>query len=106
MNYHFHQFEFKTENYGIHQHKISDYTEGMVGINSFHFHFFYGISSYDGHTHYFSGHTGLPIKTENGHIHKMEGALEVNNFHEHKYAGHTFEEISYIPTGTVREAMG
>jgi len=48
----------------------------MIGIEAFHIHAYYGISSYNGHTHYFSGFTGLPIKTENGHIHRIEGILE------------------------------
>jgi len=49
----------------------------MIGIEAFHIHAYYGISSYNGHTHYFSGFTGLPIKTENGHIHRIEGILEI-----------------------------
>jgi len=38
----------------------------------------------------------MPVKTENGHIHRMEGVLEFNNLHEHGYDGYTFEEISYF----------
>ncbi|HHW47452.1 MAG TPA: hypothetical protein GXX14_02410 [Clostridiaceae bacterium] len=96
MNSHIHKFKFDCSEKKAHSHKIRGCTEGMIGINNFHLHFFYGTSTYTNHTHYFSGVTGLPIKTENGHIHKMEGVLETNNMHEHKYSGHTFEEVSYI----------
>jgi len=96
MNYHTHKYKFECKTLNGHKHKISGYSENLLGINNFHLHHFYGTSSYSNHTHYFSGITGLPIKTENGHIHKMEGALELNNAHEHKFNGHTFEEISYV----------
>lgn len=93
---HIHKYKFDSKAERGHTHKILGYAGGMVGINSIHFHFFHGVSSYNDHTHYFSGITGMPIKTENGHIHKMDGVLENNRLHEHFYNGYTFEEISYI----------
>jgi len=53
------------------------------------------VCSYNDHTHYFSGITGIPVKTTNGHIHRMEGVLELNNNHTHKFSNYTSEEISY-----------
>jgi len=53
------------------------------------------VSNYITHTHYFSGITSLPIKTDNGHIHRMEGILEYNDFHKHKFRGYTFEDVGY-----------
>lgn len=96
INNHTHKFKFDCRRSKGHKHKILGYAKSMVGIGSFHLHFFYGTSSYTNHTHYFSGITGLPVKTEHGHIHRMEGILELNDMHEHYYEGYTFEEISYI----------
>lgn len=104
MRYHIHKFKFDSEKTNFHKHKIMGIANNMVGIKGFHFHFFYGVSSYSNHTHYFSGITGLPIKTENGHIHKMESILELNNSHEHRINGYTFEEISYISGKVFGEA--
>jgi hypothetical protein len=88
----------------IHKHRIIGYTDKVIGINSFHFHSFYGISSYCSHTHYFSGITGLPIKTENGHIHHIESILESNVQHEHVFSGHTSEDIEYTSSKAANQA--
>ncbi len=92
-----HMHSYKIESMAIdkHCHILMGYTESTVGTDRFHFHFYSGVSTYTDHTHYFSGITGLPIKTENGHIHKIEGLLKSNKLHEHKYIGNTHEEISY-----------
>jgi hypothetical protein len=95
MNHHLHKYKFESMMSKDHKHRISGYSEGMIGINSFHFHFFNGISSYKNHTHYYSGITGFSIKTENGHKHKIEGTLEANNMHEHKFSNYTNEDVSY-----------
>ena len=92
---HLHKYKFESRSVQGHNHKIIGCTDVMMGISTFHFHYFSGISSYNNHTHYFSGYTGLPIKTENGHIHRIEGLLECNNQHEHKFKDYTFEEIEY-----------
>lgn len=96
MKYHMHNYKIECEMNGGHKHTVRGYCESMIGAGVLHFHVYYGVSSYTDHTHYFSGMTGMPIKTENGHIHKVEGTLEVNSEHEHDFKGHTFEEISYI----------
>lgn len=96
MKYHIHNYRVDCEIAGGHKHTVSGYCESMIGVRALHFHVFYGVSSYADHTHYFSGMTGMPIKTENGHIHKMEGSLEFSREHAHDFKGHTFEEISYI----------
>jgi len=103
MKPHLHKFNFESGDSAGHKHKIAGYTDNKVGINTFHFHFFYGISSYSSHTHYFSGVTGLPVKTENGHIHKLEGIFEQNNMHNHKFNGYTFEDVAYTPGKQARE---
>jgi hypothetical protein len=72
------------------------YTESMLGFNQIHFHYYFGVCCHNGHSHYFSGISGLPVKKEFGHIHKMDGFLELNNLHEHKFSSYTFEEIEYI----------
>lgn len=105
MRYHLHKFKLDSEAASFHKHRIIGITETTIGFSGFHFHFFYGISSYTNHTHYFSGATGLPIKTENGHVHKMESVLELNSGHEHRFNGYTFEEISYISGRIFREAF-
>jgi len=96
MRFHMHKYKFESADERVHKHRIMGYAGNMFGVGSFHFHFFYGVCSYDNHTHYFSGITGMPFKTENGHVHKMEGILEKNNLHEHKFEGFTFEELSYF----------
>lgn len=96
MRFHMHKYKFVSATEKSHKHKLMGYAGSMLGVSSFHFHFFCGVCSYDNHTHYFSGITGMPVKTENGHIHKMDGILEMNNFHEHRFEDFTFEEISYF----------
>lgn len=96
MRFHLHKYRFESEMVNGHRHKLFGYAGNMLGLNSFHFHFFYGVCSYDNHTHYFSSMTGMPVKTENGHVHKMEGILESNVKHMHKYEGLTNEDISYF----------
>jgi len=104
MNPHLHKYNFECEAVAGHKHRMIGYTDNRLGVNMVHFHFLYGISSYNSHTHYFSGITGLPIKTENGHIHRIEGILESNNMHEHKYCGYTFEDVAYTGRKQTREA--
>ena len=102
---HTHKYKFDCKMAGGHVHNILGYTENTIGIGSFHLHFFYGTSFYTNHTHYFSGITGLPVKTENGHIHRMQGVLELNDMHEHDYEGYTFEEVSYASDNTQSQAV-
>ena len=97
MQFHMHKFKFESNETNYHKHKILGYTEHTIGINTLHFHTFYGVSSYKGHTHYFSGFTVLPIKTPNGHVHKMEGLLEESQLHGHIFFNYTDEEIAYTP---------
>lgn len=104
MNIHIHKYSFESDLLNCHNHKIYGYTKNMLGINIFHFHYFYGVCSYLNHTHYYSGITGMPIRTENGHIHKIEGILELNNLHEHEFSDYTFEDIEYISTKFLRRA--
>jgi len=48
----------------------------------------------------------MPIKTENGHIHKIEGATAYTNGHAHKYKGYTYEDTASIPgTSTVGQRI-
>lgn len=96
MRFHLHKYKIESELAKGHKHKLFGYAGNMLGLNSFHFHFFYGVCSYDNHTHYFSGITGMPVKTEFGHIHKIEGTLESNVLHMHKFEGYTNEDISYF----------
>jgi hypothetical protein len=97
-----HKYKFECKNVKGHSHRLSGYAGNMLGVDSIHFHFYYGVSSYDNHTHYFCGITGMPIKTENGHIHKMDGMLETYSLHEHEFRGCTFEDVSYF---TSRQAV-
>lgn len=98
MKFHMHKYKFECKNVKGHNHRLLGYAGNMLGVESFHFHFYYGVSSYDNHTHYFCGITGMPTRTANGHIHRMDGMLESNNLHEHKFKGYTFEDISYFST--------
>jgi hypothetical protein len=98
MKFHLHKYRIECQCTQGHCHRITGYAGNMIGFGSFHFHFYYGVSSYDNHTHYFSGMTGMPVKTENGHVHRMEGFLESNGRHEHEFKGYTFEDISYFST--------
>lgn len=92
---HIHRYRFECESKNGHKHIMTGYTERMIGFDSFHFHVYYGISSFLGHTHYYSGMTGLPVRTENGHIHKLAGKLEINETHEHAYKNVTYEDAAY-----------
>ena len=105
MKPHIHYFKFECDSSCNHKHIMNNYTQNMIGVKAFHFHFYSGISCYNSHSHYFSGITGLGIKTENGHVHKLEGCLEDNNLHEHTFGSLTFEEIEYIPGGRLKEAL-
>lgn len=96
MGYHMHKYKINCKTANGHDHLILGYAGNMLGTTSLHFHFYYGVSSYRNHTHYFYGITGMPTKTANGHIHKMEGSLEKNNLHTHEFSGYTFEDISTI----------
>ena len=93
MGLHIHDFRFNCDTNKGHNHRITNYTESHIGFNIFHFHYFSGICTYRGHTHYYSGITGFPTRTANGHIHKIEGVLEITNLHEHHFSGFTGEEI-------------
>lgn len=99
MKYHVHKYRFECKYSKSHNHRLIGYAGNMLGIGYLHFHIYYGVSTYDDHTHYFYGITGMPIKTQNGHIHKMDGILESNNMHEHKFEGNTNEDISYHASG-------
>ena len=57
MRSHMHKFKFDCRLANGHDHRLLGYAGGMVGIGSFHFHFYYGVSSYRNHTHYFCGVT-------------------------------------------------
>ena len=105
MNIHSHSYKLNCDMINGHNHKIHGIVENTIGLGGFHFHCFSGVSSYRNHTHYFSGFTGLAVKTENGHIHKMDGYLESNSSHEHKYSGYTSEEVSYISGKIYGEAL-
>lgn len=95
MGTHIHKYRFDSKTTNSHTHTLIGYTDQMIGVNMFHFHFYSGICTYNGHTHYFSGVTGAPVRTEHGHIHKMEGILEQNILHEHKFSHYTFENVGY-----------
>jgi hypothetical protein len=101
---HIHKYRFESKKASEHIHTLEGYTDNMVGINAFHFHFYYGICTYNGHTHYFSGITGVPVKTDFGHIHRMDGAMELNSMHEHEYDSYTFENIGYNVKRSIKVA--
>lgn len=101
---HQHRYKFDAALSEGHNHKLSGITEGMVGIDRMHFHYCSGVSGYRDHTHFFTNFTSLPIKTEHGHVHRMEGSLEANGRHEHKYRGETSEEISRGSGNVISEA--
>ncbi|MCX8131787.1 MAG: YmaF family protein [Clostridia bacterium] len=101
---HIHKYKLECENSDNHTHRMVGCTENLIGFSSFHFHYYYGITSYNNHTHYYTGITGLPIKTENGHIHRIEGLLEVNNMHDHKYTSSTSEDVEYFSDKRRNEA--
>lgn len=99
LKVHLHMFEVECERSAIHSHTIKGYVKNTFGVGTFHFHYYFGVSSYLDHTHYFSGFTGKAIQTENGHIHKMVGSLEKANGHCHRFKGYTYEDTAYIPGG-------
>jgi hypothetical protein len=37
----------------------------------------------------------MPIKTENGHKHKISGRLELTGSHFHYYNNYTYENVEY-----------
>ena len=79
MKYHLHKYNIESSKDNFHIHRISGYSERMIGIESLHLHMISGVSSYIDHTHNFYCRSGFPIKTKNGHIHKIEGILEQKN---------------------------
>ncbi len=100
---HVHKYRFESKVTNKHKHRLIGCTDSMIGIDSFHIHTFFGICSYNGHTHYYSGFSSLPIKTEFGHIHKIEGKLETNLMHDHVFRSYTDEEIEYISRTILRK---
>jgi hypothetical protein len=96
MPSHMHKYRFDSKSTNGHIHRLLGYTDRMLGVDRLHFHHFRGISSYDNHTHYYSGITGLPIKTTYGHVHKIEGILRTNHPHRHVFSSYTFEDVAYI----------
>ncbi len=98
MYSHIHKYKLESKTFNGHIHRIVGTSDTMIGIETFHIHTFFGISSYNGHSHYYTGYTGLPIKTENGHIHKIEGELDINSEHSHIFKSYTDEEVEYIGT--------
>lgn len=96
MNNHCHFYGFNSLSSQKHLHRMFGHTEYMFGIGLLHFHFYYGSTSFNGHFHTFSGMTGMAIKTENGHKHKICGRLELANGHFHHYTNYTHENVEYI----------
>jgi hypothetical protein len=80
---------------------MSGYTDKMIGIAFFHVHYFRGVTSHNGHNHYYSGITSRPIKTKNGHIHKISGRSEGYDRHQHKYLNYTYEDVEYLSDGAI-----
>jgi hypothetical protein len=103
MGYHKHRFKFDCKIAQGHDHRLMGYAGNKLGAGKWHIHFYYGVTSYRSHTHYFCGITGMPIKTENGHIHRMDGRLESNSLHTHEYCGYTSEDIT---TASSTQAAG
>lgn len=52
MRSHMHKFKFDSRFANGHNHRLLGYASGMIGLGSFHIHFYYGVSSYRNHTHY------------------------------------------------------
>lgn len=98
---HAHQYKFYSYEKNGHKHRIMGITGYNLPICFTHVHFYKGVCSYNGHTHYFSGFTGLPRRTENGHLHKMSGCLQLNEKHEHAYCNFSNENVEY--TGKKKE---
>lgn len=95
MRYHKHKYAIESSMDACHLHKLEGLTETLFGFGKLHIHAFYGATSYLNHSHRYSGLTGFPVKTANGHIHRMENILEPTLKHQHKYSGYTTEEVSY-----------
>lgn len=95
MTVHLHKYRFESRKAQLHNHRLLGYTGPVLGIGALHFHSYSGICSYNGHMHYFSGYTGFPIKTPNGHIHRLEGKLVCCNMHVHSFCGYTDEDVEY-----------
>jgi len=95
MKYHSHEYKIDSTPSKNHKHTAKGFCESMLGFGYFHIHYFYGVSSYDNHTHYFYGFTGFPIKTRNGHVHKINKTLKKSFMHKHDIVGYTAEDISY-----------
>jgi len=92
---HAHNYRFDSYKVNGHTHRLLGYTEYNFPLLFTHVHFYRGVCSYNEHTHYFSGFTGLPVRTENGHRHKMSGILAECRCHEHKYCHYTSENVEY-----------
>jgi len=105
MNNHHHKYKIDSDISEYHKHTINGYVEMMLGFGLLHFHSFSGICTYTDHTHSFKGTTGLPVKTEAGHLHKIEGYLMLQNDHEHKISGFTSEEFEFTDSEQVHGAL-
>lgn len=92
---HAHGYKFDSIKVNGHLHRLMGYTEYNIPLCFTHVHVYRGVCSYNGHTHYYSGFTGIPKKTENGHCHKMSGYLVEFKNHEHKYCDYTKENVEY-----------
>ncbi len=84
---------------------MSGYTEKMIGIPAFHVHYFRGVTTFNGHSHYYSGVTSRPVKTKNGHVHRIAGKSDETNGHKHKFLNYTFEDVEYISNGAIDGAF-
>ncbi|MDD4496272.1 MAG: YmaF family protein, partial [Eubacteriales bacterium] len=80
---HLHRFELKSDFSGIHFHYIKGYVKSNIGMGKMHVHVYSGVTPAEDHSHNFSGITGPPVKTENGHIHKISGILQRSAGHIH-----------------------
>ena len=96
LNFHLHRFEVKSDFSGIHFHVLKGYVRNNLGLEILHFHTCSGTTPVSDHAHFFSSITGPPMKTQNGHIHKLSGVLQETSGHLHKFSGLTDENISYL----------
>lgn len=99
MLQHFHRYDIESQISLFHTHKIIGYTQKTIGLQGIHFHTFYGICSSNNHYHNFHGITSMPIKTNFGHIHKIDIYTDYSNNsqHRHKISCFTHENISIEP---------
>jgi hypothetical protein len=102
-HYHFYEFNCLTDE--KHSHRLFGHTEYMLGIGLFHFHLYYGTTSFNGHFHVYCGFTGLPVKIGNGHKHKIAGRLEIANAHFHYYENFTYENIEYTGGKAIKKVL-